>query len=1541
MNSDDSSSSSAPATHARINEYLISINADPNATLRPTQAQLRWWHFHRAECVRDTRAKVDRLMHYPERVADVKGAYPSDGESSVDDCHVNEPQHVNNDNAVEEQMNKSAYLGMRRDGQGRWVRRRFSQKRFPHLAKSVPSSPSRRSPFAANFSVANEQSANSCNKRFKHKVEISKGRKALLRVSARAYEERKRRISTLDSAHMQQRLAPQHVMPKVSAHRGAPVTARRSPVPYQFSGELPSLSESYSYNEELAQITSPTSISEQSTHGKSIDEAPTPTKSRKHKRKKKHKVVFENTPESLPTTSLERKISTLQLEDEISGLFTTRTGESSSRISTLRSRRRTPGSSTTSFVSTEEEERIRRFEEAYRAIMMATYTCQDNDEATIVSSEWINSGGKRWSRDPNVSSAISVDGRVYDDLQRGPTLSRRQVLNSPDVVVGNLRCREPLFDRGATWMVHVPRVKPSKVETVEEKDETYSPSRGRGRQCEMNNRNVLLSPCQKKLSDIEQRVHRSVSRPKLDLVQNRKAVAQNHHESHSKMVRQMQQSKSSPSIGVNAISSSSRPPICRLNNMMSTPTNSTPTQSLASKTRESNDNADATPPSTVRTSTLRRLFSGIADTPVQSKGSSSSDSSVVKQARSKVSGMREMFEQSQSNDAKPKRSPRPDPIASIFGNKSRFSTDYSCENSSDQVNSAEISAAPLVDKFDQGRSSPSFLARVREAFEGDDSKQHEDSIHLPSLSASKSQSPDPLDCVDENIPSSMSVTLQNLDVTTLVRQSLSQKESRSVIDTDGTATDITGGYDEEHYMDKMGSLLMSPALLTKRYLQALEAIELRNWEQVSYLINADPWLMEMKDLRNDQYLVHVLALFGAGQHDGEDDASQPAPRELIEAMLEHDPSVTHKLDNEGNLPLHMAAASGNIAMIHELGLRFPSAASVQNHDGLLPLHLAIMSCALFPTGEQAVSLILALFHGGVCVKDNVGNMPLHTAARTLKGDVGVDIIYQLMAVCNKLAHDNPAHVRESIGGNVKKPKQLFDDTGTMITTTTDPFTDASGLEDSFPISLFCLAKNNSGDTPLTRAIKSLAGWQVIEALLSMTGGHMAVLEKNSGAQTALHLALEIDFNDASAVLAILKAAPSAAPIPDGSGVLPIELACMNCLQREIILALAIIDLPIDLGARQEAILRNGFGASWWFLVCESSDHYVDIVAEILSMCSHPQKTALCLTRAIHYDSNKTVISCATPQCKLALVGSLRFLGRFEFTGGENRNNFAPERTQQFNATDFGTHEHPFDGGRKVSLRCYMNDVEYIKETRHLNGISLPWNLFEDLEFFSIDQNEPNAPHDIRVKHCASVSMPSISLARVVAGMPKDHKYRRDANALSRYFGKVKHVLYQTAKGLSHLHEIGIVHGSVDSHHIGKFNDGWKLTGLLDSFKHGSRLPSREVGLHCPPEAFLSEAPTALPSLDVWSFGKLMYEVFVGQCLFTPFQEEGQEHIILLSWNERHQAIIFDELVEARIGSIGIDLITRCLCSRVQDRLSSMVHVVQHPFWHDANPFNIY
>ena len=74
----------------------------------------------------------------------------------------------------------------------------------------------------------------------------------------------------------------------------------------------------------------------------------------------------------------------------------------------------------------ESEERIRRFEDAHKAMMRATLVNCGNDEM-VVSTRWLKAGCKRWTRDPNITSAVSIDGRMYDDLQRTPTISSKQM----------------------------------------------------------------------------------------------------------------------------------------------------------------------------------------------------------------------------------------------------------------------------------------------------------------------------------------------------------------------------------------------------------------------------------------------------------------------------------------------------------------------------------------------------------------------------------------------------------------------------------------------------------------------------------------------------------------------------------------------------------------------------------------------------------------------------------------------------------------------------------------------------------------------------------------------------------------------------------------------------------------------------------------------------------------------------------------------------------------------------------------------------------
>ena len=134
-----------------------------------------------------------------------------------------------------------------------------------------------------------------------------------------------------------------------------------------------------------------------------------------------------------------------------------------------------------------------------------------------------------------------------------------------------------------------------------------------------------------------------------------------------------------------------------------------------------------------------------------------------------------------------------------------------------------------------------------------------------------------------------------------------EDRGRFMIDTDGTTSDVSAT-DDDYAKLRLGSLMLSPTIITKRYQQAVAAIEVRNWEQVTYLLSANPWLAEMTDVRNDQYLLHKVALYGAGEGNDDSDAESlsgrsatAAPEELSLDLIERCPAAVTKFDHEGEL----------------------------------------------------------------------------------------------------------------------------------------------------------------------------------------------------------------------------------------------------------------------------------------------------------------------------------------------------------------------------------------------------------------------------------------------------------------------------------------------------------------------------------------------------------------------------------------------------------------------------------------------------------------
>ena len=153
---------------------------------------------------------------------------------------------------------------------------------------------------------------------------------------------------------------------------------------------------------------------------------------------------------------------------------------------------------------------------------------------------------------------------------------------------------------------------------------------------------------------------------------------------------------------------------------------------------------------------------------------------------------------------------------------------------------------------------------------------------------------------------------------------------------------------------------------------------------------------------------------------------------------------------------------------------------------------------------------------------------------------------------------------------------------------------------------------------------------------------------------------------------------------------------MQLAPEEVIFAIAMSDLHIDINGTDEEEKCSDFGGSWWFLTCESDDHYADIVKQIVSICSFQQVRLLCLMEGGRNRDKGTVIIRATPKCKDILQRAIRFMGRFEFLGDFPIYSNPDTTLKAFQALDFGiAHET----GRKVTLKCYQSRNCFLQDVR--------------------------------------------------------------------------------------------------------------------------------------------------------------------------------------------------------------------------------------------------
>lgn len=243
--------------------------------------------------------------------------------------------------------------------------------------------------------------------------------------------------------------------------------------------------------------------------------------------------------------------------------------------------------------------------------------------------------------------------------------------------------------------------------------------------------------------------------------------------------------------------------------------------------------------------------------------------------------------------------------------------------------------------------------------------------------------------------------------------------------------------------------------------------------------------------------------------------------------------------------------------------------------------------------------------------------------------------------------------------------------------------------------------------------------------------------------------------------------------------------------------------------------------------------------------------------------------------------------------------------------------------------------------------------------FGVHESTDDDASDVTPQQfCVAIELPSLTLDRVVEGMLKSDEYNRNPDMRTRYFSKVSVVLRLVAKSLRHFHEVGVVHGDVCLENCGKFDDMWKLTSSLGMQPIGTRFDVSRMGAASPPEAVellrnivetrgqeMSSRATfkgdivAEPAIDIWAFGKLMFEVLTGEPLiqFDPDKEPHQDNRALLTlerWNEDDLRECIVLMKDCGVSTLGIDLVSHCLLPDPSERPGSMGEILEHKFWKD-------
>ena len=745
------------------------------------------------------------------------------------------------------------------------------------------------------------------------------------------------------------------------------------------------------------------------------------------------------------------------------------------------------------------------------------------------------------------------------------------------------------------------------------------------------------------------------------------------------------------------------------------------------------------------------------------------------------------------------------------------------------------------------------------------------------------------------------------------------------------------------------------AMLTELFREIQE----ENWAMVENILDKHPELAEASDLKSGELALHKIA-----RHTG-------AWTLLIDMVLVLYPKALIHRDNMGALPIHHASAHDNLAALEIIYSAYKEGINDTDKMGRLPIHVAANYDAV-----DAIKFLLTKSPEGAYTmvyrppNNSGGGLPLHIACRN---HASIGVITALLA-------ENFASAKRT-DENGDLPLHLLLRCGEVV----DPVV-VKTLLTCFSGAVSRTDLN--ADLPLAIAIKYQCSSTVANAILIQYPEAAGVL--NGEGHSPLHLGFKHNADDRT-IMGLLNHGPELSTQVDRkSGLLPIQVATENEHSHFIVHNLLKQDMPIDMAEKVRArFLPHHY--SWNHIVSNTEDMYHQVVTKVLQSCTQPQVLALA---HIEGPDGKIALAAATPVCKHEMRAMLRLFNTLEMVNQRPAYTNPVSDTQIFYALRYDPpaqsngaftvlHEEKNDGAddyiedwddashvsglSKTSIRSTLTSrsqqsiedkLRLIRREKGQQVIAKLTSRSEIVErelkvrkdfhlsrhyvpaIISVHHTVQHAAYSeamIEPRYCITMECADTTAENLMLDMRKSGK---------RFPGKS---LKRIGISLLHLHEHGIIHGDFGTHNIGKFGSRWKLLGVGGSISLGCQTdPTR--GFYHPPESIVVEnkrvpmgkksfvaTVVAIPAhatYDIWAYGVALYEAIAGVPL-GPYACRGKR---AMSSTEVCKIGLWDDaslkkaLKHVPENELGRDLLKRLLHHDPEKRISSMRHVLEHPFF---------